>query len=74
VCLFADVIINFQWPIYVILLITMPTFISLISGLSLVMCNLELVIRFKNIEINDCESKFKNQDVILKNLRILKWM
>lgn len=53
VVLFSDVLIEYPWGLYVIGLITLPTFIYLITGLSLCMCNFELVIKFKNIEINN---------------------
>lgn len=51
VVLFSDVFINWYYNLYVIGLITLPTFLYLITGLSLVMCNVELVIKFRICEL-----------------------
>lgn len=53
IMLFTDQFINYTWNFYVIFLITMPTFIYLVTGLSQVMCSFELIIKFKNLEINE---------------------
>ena len=53
IMLFTDQFIDYTWNFYVIFLITMPTFVYLITGLSQVMCSFELIIKFKNLEINE---------------------
>jgi hypothetical protein len=53
VLLFTDQFINYPWRFYVIMLITMPTFIYLITGLSQVMCSFEIIMKFKNLETNE---------------------
>ena len=53
IMLFTDQFIDYTWNFYVIVLITMPTFIYLITGLSQVMCSFELILKFKNLEINE---------------------
>jgi len=51
VLLFSDVFIRWSPNLYVIGLVTLPTFLYAIVGLSLVMCNVELVIKFRIIEL-----------------------
>ena len=51
VLLFSDVFIHWFKYFYVIGLVTLPTFLYAIVGLSLVMCNVELVIKFRIIEL-----------------------
>ena len=51
VLLFSDVMIPWPWNFYVIGLVTLPTFVYLVTGLSLVMCNFELVIKFRIHEL-----------------------
>ena len=53
VMLFTDVFAHYPWYFYVICLITMPTFLYLITGLSIVMCNFELAIKFRICLINE---------------------
>lgn len=53
IILFTDQFIDYPWNFYVIFLITMPTFIYLITGLSQVMCSFEIILKFKNLEINE---------------------
>jgi len=57
IMLFTDQFIDYSWNFYVIFLITMPTFVYLITGLSQVMCSFELIIKFKNLEINESVGK-----------------
>jgi len=79
VVLFTDVFANYTWKFYVIFLITMPTFLYIITGLSLVMCNFELIIKFKMTEISEENhtlpalkiSKIKNNEFLLKTLHWL---
>lgn len=48
IALFADVFLHYPYLFYVICLVTMPTFLEVITGLSLVMCNVELVLKFRS--------------------------
>ena len=51
VLLFTDVFADYPTRVYVIVLVTMPTFMYMITGLSLVLQNFELIGIFKNIAI-----------------------
>ena len=61
VVLFSDVFADYPFQLYVICLITMPTFLYLITGLSLVLCNTELLVMFKNMQINQKHGSMDNQ-------------
>jgi hypothetical protein len=80
IILFADVFIGYPWYFYVICLITMPTFLYLITGLSIVMCNFELAIKFRiclinedvHMKGNEKKHKIEKSETLLKILhRIL---
>ena len=52
IVLFSDVFIGWGDNLYQIGLLTLPTFMYLLTGLSLVMCNFELVVKFRMLDID----------------------
>jgi len=61
VILFSDVMFDYPTNMYVVCLITMPTFMYLVTGLSLVMGNFELVIKFRNIDLTKASQLTRSQ-------------
>lgn len=51
--LFTDQWVGYSWDFYVIGLITLPTFLYLITGLSQVMLSVECIIKYKILEIDE---------------------
>ena len=53
VFLFADPFIHFGTKVYVVLLVSMPSYLYLLVGLSQVMLTLESIIKYKNFKIRE---------------------
>lgn len=51
IALFSSVFIEYDGNFYGICLLLMPNYLNMLAGLSIVMCNFELAIQFKNYEI-----------------------
>ena len=71
--LFADPLIDYSDSVYVVILVSMPSYLYLLVGLSQVMLTLESIIKYKNFKIREketlTESDFKAK--IKKNQRFL---
>ena len=73
IVLFTDVFMHYNTDFYVIVLITMPTFLYLITGISLVLQNFELMMIFKNI--STMQSNIKPPEklrLVQRNKRAMK--
>ena len=74
VVLFMDQWLHYPDNIYVVLLVSMPTYIYLITGMSQVMLSVECIIKYKNFSIKEsedldfCTKKLKTK----RNQKILK--
>ena len=53
VLLFADPLIDFGDVTYVVLLVSMPSYLYLLVGLSQVMLTLESIIKYKNFKLRE---------------------
>ena len=53
VLLFADPFADWNYNFYVVLLISMPSYLYLIVGLSQVMLTLESIVKYKNFKIRE---------------------
>ena len=63
--LFADPLINWGTVTYVVLMVSMPSYLYLLVGLSQVMLTLESIIKYKNFKIREDEA-ITNSDLKLK--------
>ena len=55
VILFMDQWVDYPDNIYVILLVSMPTYLYLITGMSQVMLSVECIVKYKNFSIRESE-------------------
>ena len=71
--LFTDPIFTFGMVVYILILITMPTYLYLIVGLSQVMLSVDCIIKYKNLEvIENVEMALAEKRIqIVKNKRKL---
>jgi hypothetical protein len=53
ILLFTDQWQNYSWNYYVILLITLPTFMYLITGLSQVMLSVGCIIKYRDLSLDE---------------------
>ena len=69
-----DVWAHYPYNIYVIVLVSMPSYLFLIVGMSQVMLSVECIIKYKNFEINESEvaSYCVKQNTITRNNKVLK--
>lgn len=78
VVLFTDPLLVNGYPLgfYQICLETMPIFIYIIMGLSLVTCNVELVTKFRIAEIENADNRTaeEKESKIRRNEQVLKWI
>ncbi len=76
VLLFADVFLHWPLDFYLIGLITLPTFLYLVTGLALTMCNFELVIKFRihGINENNRLTSMQKQKKVLQSANALLTM
>ena len=65
VILFMDQWFDYPDNVYVVLLVSMPTYIFLITGMSQVMLSVECIIKYKNFYINESE----NLDICTKRTK-----
>ena len=74
IVLFTDEWMDYAWKFYVVGLITLPTFLYLITGLSQVMLSVECVFKYRNLEVEEnleWDSITKAQ-ATARNLRVLR--
>ena len=74
IALFMDQWVHYPFNIYVIVLVSMPSYLFLIVGMSQVMLSVECIIKYKNFEIKETESgtMCKKQAKIDRNNKALK--
>ena len=73
VVLFMDQWFNYPVNIYVVILVTMPTYIYLITGMSQVMLNVECIVKYKNFVIKESEgmTHYMKKCIVDRNNKIL---
>ena len=76
VLLFMDQWIDYPTNIYVILLVSMPTYLFLIVGMSQVMLSVECILKYKNFETKESEvlSYVKKKEITERNNKLLSWI
>ena len=76
ILLFLDPLVKWPYNIYVIVLVSMPSYLFLIVGMSQVMLSVECIIKYKNFEIKETESATtcKKQEKVDRNNKILKFI
>ena len=55
IILFMDQWVNYPINVYVVMLVSMPTYLYLITGMSQVMLSVECIVKYKNFAIKETE-------------------
>ena len=66
--------IRYPYNIYVIVLVSMPSYLFLIVGMSQVMLSVECIIKYKNFEIKESDSATycSKQNTVDRNNKVIK--